>query len=90
MTPTVGVAVVLDCWDPETRNARPVVPNETMTNYSRTSQTLSTGCSQRCSQRALVLKTTTLQASDLRLCVGREGLEPPTPCASCRCSSQLS
>ena len=22
--------------------------------------------------------------------VGREGLEPPTPCASCRCSSQLS
>jgi hypothetical protein len=22
--------------------------------------------------------------------VGREGFEPPTPCASCRCSSQLS
>ena len=22
--------------------------------------------------------------------VGREGLEPPTPCASCRCSSELS
>jgi site-specific DNA recombinase len=25
-----------------------------------------------------------------RRLVGREGLEPPTPCASCKCSSQLS
>ena len=78
MTPTVGVAVVLDCWDPETRNARPVVPNETMTNYSRTSQTLSAGCSQRCSQRALVLKTRAPQADDLRRYVELEGIEPST------------
>ena len=30
------------------------------------------------------------RASALVRGVGREGLEPPTPCASCRCSSQLS
>ena len=59
-----------------------MVPSGTTTNCFRTIRKLSTGCSQRCSQRALVLKTTRLQASDLRLCVGREGLEPPTPCAS--------
>ena len=35
-------------------------------------------CSQRCSQRALVLKTTTPQVVDLRRHVELEGIEPST------------
>ena len=35
-------------------------------------------CSQRCSQRALVLETTTPQVVDLRCHVELEGIEPST------------
>ena len=43
-------------------------------------------------QLASISSTTNDQnhANALVTVVGREGLEPPTPCASCRCSSQLS
>ncbi len=36
------------------------------------------------------VKRTRSETNALVSMVGREGLEPPTPCASCRCSSQLS
>ena len=36
------------------------------------------------------VKRTRSEANALVTVVGREGFEPPTPCASCRCSSQLS
>ena len=38
----------------------------------------------------LAVQRTRLEANALVRVVGREGFEPPTPCASCRCSSQLS
>ena len=43
-------------------------------------------------QLASISGTTNDQKNEFPLVtvVGREGLEPPTPCASCRCSSQLS
>ena len=56
-----------------------MVPSETTTNYSIRIRKLSTGWPQRCSQRALVLKMTTLQAAGLPLRVSHEGLETPTP-----------
>jgi hypothetical protein len=44
-------------------------------------------CSQRCSQRVLVLKTETPQVADLRCHVELEGIEPSTsskPCRGCQ------
>ena len=79
MTPSAGGSVVLDFEDPETLNVRPVVPSGTTTNYSIRIRKLSAACSQRCSQRVLVLKMTTLQAAGLPLRVSHEGLELPTP-----------
>lgn len=79
MTPSAGGSVVLDFEDPETLNVWPVVPSGTTTNYSIRIRKLSAACSQRCSQRVLVLKMTTLQAAGLPLRVSHEGLELPTP-----------
>jgi hypothetical protein len=79
MTPSAGGSVVLDFEDPETLNVRSMVPSGTTTNYSIRIRKLSAACSQRCSQRVLVLKMTTLQAAGLPLRVSHEGLELPTP-----------
>ena len=79
MTPSAGGSVVLDFEDSETLNFRSVVPSGTTTNYSIRIRKLSAACSQRCSQRALVLKMTTLQAAGLPLCVGHEGLASRPP-----------
>jgi Luciferase len=40
--------------------------------------------------RGILADPNRLQRCDHRTRVGDEGFEPPTPCASCRCSSQLS
>jgi hypothetical protein len=79
MTPSAGGSVVLDFQDPETLKVRSVVPSGATTNHSIRIRKLSAACSQRCSQRALALKMTTLQATGLPLRVSHEGLEPPTP-----------
>ena len=75
------------------RNKRPALSGRSAPNTMATTSTLaaSIACMLRAAAPGKYFRDLPIRdALNGNFQVGDEGFEPPTPCASCRCSSQLS